>query len=721
VVFSRGRMAFLCALGVMTAIGCSRAPKSVDLVASAPARLAEASVNGQDERRVRTLLGRPQRIQNAVRASLPATPPSRLTFVADVPRGGRLVLAAGIPGRHHGKPAVEFVVNVRQRGRQRTVLSRLVDPANQTADRRWIPLEADLSAYEGRGVELLLETRGFDRTNEADRAFWGTPAITTEADERAPLVVVYLVDTLRADHLGLYGYGRATSRELERFARDAVVFDQAIASASWTKPSVASLFTSLLPSVHRCVQFYTPLDPSFVTLAERLQEHGYGTGAVVANRLVLEKDAHFDQGFTSFTAPAEPQRAAQAVDAALAFLEARQGLPTFLYVHTMDPHSPYAPPPPFNRRFGPPPAPGRTAAEPSDYKERLDRERIVGQYDGEIAYGDQEFGRFLGALKARGLYERAMIVFLSDHGEEFLDHGYWVHGHTLFDELVRVPLIVKYPGNQHAGRRVQRQVQLVDVLPSVLKSQDLPVPKPPAIVGRALEESFAPLGDERPAVFETKYREYVAYGARTRTAKYVRQLGPKDQELFFDLERDPRERANRLAEAGGREHALVRIAESALTAAAFSHRLRVEGQDEYDLRIRTSGWIETVEAGQLDSTERAALEEGRQGLTLILKPRWGRPREVGILTRPHGVPLWLEGSRGGRPLRPRDIRMAADGLPATALPFQFPDVEDVFGLFAPPRARGPGIAMWLVPANRGQPPTFDSTARERLRALGYFR
>ena len=678
-------------------------------------------MNGRDARWVGEEAGRLRRIRDVVHASLPATPPSRLTFVADVPRAARLILAAGIPGRHHLEPAVEFLVNVRQGGRETTVLSRLVDPANRAEDRRWVPLEADLSSYAGRGVEIVLETRGYETTGDVDRAYWGSPTITTDQDRGAPLVIVYLVDTLRADHLGLYGYGRDTDPALRGFARGAVVFDAAIAPSSWTKPSVASLFTSLPPSEHRCVQFYTPLDPGFVTLAERLREGGYATGAVVANKLVHAKDARFDEGFTFFTSPPEPQRAAEAVDEALRFLDGRRGLPTFLYVHTLDPHSPYSPPPPFDRRFGAAPTPDRPASEPYHYREPDDLARIVAQYDGEIAYGDQEFGRFLGGLKARGLYDRALIVFLSDHGEEFLDHGHWVHGHTLFDELVRVPLVVKYPGGLQAGRRVARQVQLVDVLPTILKVQGLPVPKAPAIAGRPLEESFDGTSAERPAVFETKYREYVAYGVRTRAHKYVRHVHPEPRELYFDLALDPGERQARWPEPGAEVLALKRIAEAAVTPAAFRHQLRVEGDDDYELRIGTGGWIESVAASDLGPGESAREEEGGQRVTLSLKPRPGRPREVTVLVRPHGVPLWLAGTRAGRPLRPGDIRMGGEAVPAKSIPFTVPDVEEVHRLFSPPPAGRAGVALWLTPTRPGEVPELDPEARERLKTLGYLR
>ena len=658
-----------------------------------------------------------------MRASLPAAPPSRFRFVTDVPADGRLVLAAGIPGRHQGESAVEFVVNVRHHGRETTVLSHLVDPANREADRRWVPLEADLSEHAGTDVEIVLETRGFDGTGPKDRAFWGNPTITTAADGGAPLVVVYLVDTLRADHLPLYGYSRDTTPELSRFARDAVVFDQAIASSSWTKPSVASLFTSLLPRDHGCVEFYTALDPALVTLAERLHARGYATGAVVANPLVRAKNMHFDQGFDQFGVPPSPGRAAQAVDAALSFVDARRGQPMFLYVHTMDTHTPYQPPPPFDRLFPPFPEPGRSADEPSDYVVPLDLDRIVGQYDGAIAYGDREFGRLVRGLRKRGLYDRATIVFLADHGEEFLDHGGFDHGRTVFDELVRVPLVVKYPGRREAGRRVARQVQLLDVLPTILKSQGMTVPG--GIAGHPLEESFTATGPERPAVFETKGpagAARVAYGARTSEAKYVRELSLSDVELSFDLRRDPRERRGHDPEAISRAQALKHVAEASVSPPAYHLAVRIDGATDYDVHLRTTGWIEIVQSAGLLSTDRAQLLDGGHVLALRLGPKADHPRQVEIAVRPHGVPVLVDGTRGGRRLPPSEVRVAAEGSPAQDLPFLVPAVEELLGPFAPPPPAASGVSVWLVPAHpgRGDAP-LDQEARESLRALGYLR
>jgi arylsulfatase A-like enzyme len=705
---------------VILGAGCSEPPRAVDLLRPGRARLEEASAGGLDPRKVRSEVGAHQRIHEVARAALPAAPPSRYRFLTDVPADGRLFLAAGIPGRYRAGTAVEFAVSVRRRGRETTLLSRLVDPANRPADRGWVPLEADLSKYAGRGVEIVLETRGFERSRAPDRAFWGAPAITTGRETGAPVVVLYLVDTLRADHLSLYGYPRHTTPELERFARDGVVFDQAIAASNWTKPSVASIFTSLLPRDHRCVEGYNPLDPELVTLAEALHDRGFATGGVVVNPLVRGKNMHFDQGFDLFGAPASPNRAEQAVDAALSFVDARRGLPTFVYVHTMDAHTPYEPPSPFDRMFPPLPEPGGKASEPADYREPLDLDRLVGQYDGAIAYGDREFGRLLDGLRERGLYDRATIVFLADHGEEFLDHGAFGHGHTMFDELVRVPLVVKYAGRREAGRRVARQVPLLDVMPTVLKSQG--VPPPPGIAGRPLEASFGETGPERPAVFESKAETKAArvlYGARTSAAKYVRQLSVADTELYFDLRADPGEKRGHDPEAIARARALKPVAEASVTPPAYRFALRFDGAADYDVRLRTTGWIEVVDRAGLRPADRADVTDGGHLLDLRIAAGAGPPREVAFLARPHGAPVFMDGRRDGRPLAPSEIRSGGEGSPAPRIPFLLPGVDDLRQPFAPPRGAAPGVALWLVPARAGHADVLDQETRESLKALGY--
>jgi hypothetical protein len=279
---------------------------------------------------------------------------------------------------------------------------------------------------------------------------------------------------------------------------------------------------------------------------------------------------------------------------------------------------------------------------------------------------------------------------------------------------------VKYPQRREAGRRVGRQVQLLDVLPTILKSQGLPVPG--GIAGIALDESFAATGPERPAVFELKYREHVAYGARTSHAKYVRAFNPAN-ELFFDLRRDPAEKRTLEAEGDPRAQALKRVAEAGLSS-EFHHRVRVDGAAAYDLRLRTTGRIEVVDRAGLLASEGAEVAPDGHVLVLRFRPQAERPRrvEVEVAALPHGAPVWIDGTRGGRPLRPSEIRVAGEGSPARTVPFLVPEVEQLARPFGPPATAAPGVSVWLVPARpgRGHAP-LDAETRENLKALGYLR
>jgi arylsulfatase A-like enzyme len=725
------------AVGALLALlpACVGAPPPVDLLQAQP-QLVEATVAGYDKAAVIGQVGRPYRLNDILRRTLPAGPPSRLRFTVDVPRGAKLSLSCAIAEKDQGRPGVEFVVKASRKGREETIWTTLVDPIARPEHRGWVPAEIDLSRYAGKGVDVVLETRGYEQGGDMKRALWGTPALTV-ADVRAPLVVIYLVDTLRADHTGPYGYARDTTPELLAFARDAVVYEKAIAHASWTKPSVASIFTSLLPGQHRAVQLRDALDPAHPTIAEMLQAKRYATGAAIANSVIYLKDAGFDRGFDYFAGlhgeedrPSKLVEASVVVDAALAWVDARRGLPTFLYVHTMDPHVPYQPPPPFDRKFPPHPTSDHPGVDPrTDYKEAQDLEYLIAQYDGDIAYGDQEFGRFCRGLKARGLYDRALIVFLGDHGEEFLDHGKWLHGRSVFDELVRIPLIVKFPGQNNAGRRVAAQVQAVDVLPTVLASEGLPVPGPPTITGRPLQLALQGAVQELPAVSEISHRGFVAHGIRTNADKYVQRFSPEQDELYFDLVKDPRELDSILAERPERVRVLRAGVEAAMTPNPFRYVLKAVGTGEFALTLRTGGWIEGIEATGLGQGERYELAQNGRELDVRMRPRPGQPREIVFTLRPRGAPVWLDGARDGRPLRTSDVAIAQSGGPPSAIPFKLPELESEGegeerpkgNLFAPPTSvpAAGGLQLWLAQSAAHRSFEMDKETCEKMKALGY--
>jgi arylsulfatase A-like enzyme len=706
----------------------------IDLL-TAQGALVEAEAAGRDKTWVLSQVGRHIRLNDVAVRVLPASPPSRLRFKADIPKDAHLALSCGIPAEYHDRPGVEFVVKVKSGDREEIAWSLVVNPLEKAEHRRWVDADVDLAKFAGRGREIVLETNGYEKDLDPTRAYWGAPALTVGAE--APIAIIYLVDTLRADHTQVYGYPRDTTPELVKFAADAVVFDQAIAQASWTKPAVASVLTSLLPGHHRAVQLRDPLDADLVTLPEMLQAKGYATGAAIANSVIYGAGTQFEQGFDHFAGlhgaedrPSKLVEAAGVVDEALRFLDRRKGFPTFLYVHTMDPHVPYAPPAPFDTKYEPLSTPDHPGVDPrSDYKEPKDRDRMIARYDGDIAYGDQEFGRFVRELKARGLYDGATIVFLGDHGEEFLDHGKWLHGKSVFDELVHVPLIVKFPKQKDAGQRVKQQVRTMDVLPTILQTLGLPVPGPPAIGGVPLQPAIAGGANELPALSEISHRGFVAHGMRTGKDKYVQRFSPEEDELYFDLAKDPKEQSSALEQNRERVRLLKAGVEAAMVPNPFRHHLKVAGGGEWSISLKSGGWIENVETVGLGQGERQIVEGNGRKLVLTLKPKPGQPREASFLVRPMGAPVVVEALRDGKPVASKDVYVAKEGVHPPEGPLKLPEIEPVgdddrerlsTDIFAPPADEKPGLHLWVtMVAGRKVMGPIDKAQCEALKALGY--
>jgi arylsulfatase A-like enzyme len=338
------------------------------------------------------------------------------------------------------------------------------------------------------------------------------PCAACTRSQPPPNVIVILIDALRADHLGCYGYQRPTSPNIDALAAESSVFDDAIAQSSWTGPSVASLFTSTYPSVHGMVTFTAVLPSSVDTLAEALRRGGYETAAFSANFVHVTAHKGFDQGFDRFVElkrkPHQGEEAeflgltaadaGEVTDRAVDWLAARPRLPFFLYLHYMDPHSSYHPPPPYRGRFAHPyTGPINGSTEQVNEIERgelaIDQagiSHLVDLYDGEIAFADSQIGRLIQELRARALLDSSIVVLLADHGEEFHEHGGFFHGYTLYDEMIRVPLMIRLPHARDGGKRVESVVQLIDVGPTILDLVNRPDRR--ATQGRSFASLLAP-------------------------------------------------------------------------------------------------------------------------------------------------------------------------------------------------------------------------------------
>ncbi len=275
---------------------------------------------------------------------------------------------------------------------------------------------------------------------------------------RARNLVLIVVDTLRADHLGAYGYARPTSPRIDAFARESALFERAYSHSPWTMPSVASAFTALEPKDHGIADWKQPLDERHLTLAEVLRARGYRTEGYVSHG-VLSRLYQFDQGFDVYDAsviegrlPRDVSTAREVTDLALGALARPLPEPFLLWVHYFDPHDAYLKHP--GHDFG---------------------ERPIDRYDSEIAYTDVQIGRLLDALAARGLAERTAVALLSDHGEGFGAHRHLQHTVTLFEELIRIAFVLRVPGVP--PQRVRDVVRASDLAPTLLQLVGLTPPE----------------------------------------------------------------------------------------------------------------------------------------------------------------------------------------------------------------------------------------------------
>jgi len=321
---------------------------------------------------------------------------------------------------------------------------------------------------------------------------------------QGPNVIIFLVDALRKDHMGLYGYSRDTTPNIDRFAATASVVLNATSPSSWTCPSIASLFSLLYPSVHGLNSYSeskaSALDRKIVTLAEILKEKGYATGAFVANHWVCSR-LQYDQGFDTF----DPinldykSRASEVNKKALDWISHNKERPFFAYVHYMDVHGPYSAPEPYGSFFQSTGTRPMTKMEARRLaylsvgreKDNNDLNYYIDQYDGEIRYVDNQIGQFLKKLRQDELMDDSIIIVTSDHGEAFFEHGKCDHGWSLYGEEINIPFIVKAPSGIRLPETGTERVEQINLIATILDR--LGCVPPYALDGNSLE-SISPPG-----------------------------------------------------------------------------------------------------------------------------------------------------------------------------------------------------------------------------------
>jgi arylsulfatase A-like enzyme len=475
------------------------------------------------------------------------------TYVFEVPPGARFVYE---PER--GIPAVSIEVpsqpaRVLTAGGQESPVSIDLGPEGGTFARLTV-------RAPGTGDDVILRRPRV----EAPRSPQKAPTAIARPAPRHPNVLLYVADTLRADRLGCYGYTRPTSPNLDRFAREGVLYEHAIGQASWTRPATASILTGRQPYEHGATSLMDAIRPDVPTMAELLSTRGYRSAAFVTNLNVAARFG-FGRGFEDFHHLEEREDrhtvyapASELNQWAFAWLDRNRTGPFFLYLHATDTHAPYRPPPEYAARFaraGPAPTiqPGiglRGLFEDPQLATPENIALLASLYDGEVAFLDAAFGDLLTKLDALRLTRSTLVVFVADHGEEFREHGGLDHGRTLYQEMVHVPLIVRLPGAYDGGRRVRSLVRHIDILPTVLALLGI---DPPALPGAPLPPAETVATGTAEAVIETELTGRRLTGLVTRGWKAVWSDDRPDEGMeLYALATDPAETRN-LA----REHPVV--------------------------------------------------------------------------------------------------------------------------------------------------------------------
>lgn len=484
------------------------------------------------------------RLGDEERQAIALSRKSTLRYHVLVPANGSLGFGVGV----EGEGDAPFSIAVTADGQPTTqVFTGMASGA-------WTDHKVDLSGFAGETVRVDLSAEG----QGTGRLAWNSPRILVPAVPKRQLepaknVVVVVIDTLRADKLRPFNpQTRVKTPAIDQFASDGAVFELAQAPENWTKPSVASILTGLHPQTHQQKTGDAALPSSAELLSEHLQGEGFATGGFIANGYVSDRFG-FDQGWDDYTNYIREEKSTEAKDVfddAGNWIEAHKDGRFFAYIQTIDPHVPYDPPGKYLQMYDPSEYAGQIRPRmtgdllekakrnpPQVVFDASDKRRLEALHDGEITKHDHFFGAFLERLSALGLANDTLIVVTSDHGEEFDDHGSWGHGHSVYQELLHVPLMFRLPNRVPAGTKVGEAVSTLDISATVTDLLDVPAMahnEGHALVGLMLGEApsqpavaFSDFQDDRRVITTGRWK-LILRGNLTST--------------MFDLVADPMEK-----------------------------------------------------------------------------------------------------------------------------------------------------------------------------------
>jgi arylsulfatase A-like enzyme len=511
---------------------------------------------------------------------------------------------------------VTYLVSLEGKDKRQNIFQKYLPPLKNGESFAFQLFAVDLPVTKDE-MTIVFETKGARSLH----SFWVNPLTYRQGIEK-PNVILISIDTLRADHLGCYGYERKTSPHIDELASDGVAFLNTYASSPWTLPSHISLLTSLHGVNHQVRYENDSMDPSILTLADVLRSYHYYCAALTGGGFVSAKYG-FSKGFNSYSDEGGVLRqdsAEHLYHAALRWLEREKDKGFFLFLHTFQPHSPYACPSPYKSMFLEENSRWRhldlmsyLGGMPGIFKELPLEERlnIIGLYDGEIRYTDERFvGPLIAALKDLDLYDRTMIIFTSDHGEEFFEHHGWGHGHSLYDESLKVPLIIKFPGSRFKGDRIPDIVSLVDVFPTVL--EELGITRSgftidgrsllPLVTGKEKGDRMF-MADVAEHVLASRLPQRVAMNRDKDKLILNKQYAPVDLQFFafpppvkkavelYDLARDPEERHNLADEKSHIASQIIQRIGGITKSASEKKTKKLEMDEDLIKQLKALGYI----------------------------------------------------------------------------------------------------------------------------------
>ena len=638
-------------------------------------------------------------------------------------------------------------------GEKVTLFCETLDPVGNEGHRHWVAAQADLSAYAGHSAQIHLEVDPVG-TTAGDYAYWGNPIVFRReeppegTEEGAPTPVILVsIDTLRADHVSCYGYERQTTPHLDAWTADAVLFENTATNYVWTLASHATMLTGRYPKNHGA-DLDANIAEDATILAEALRDAGYLCAAITGHRLLLLPERGFGRGFDHYSTPARSEgRDRDVFDVhglAVDWLAAHPSPRVFAFIHNYDLHvksnkskdqRPYLPASPgpdygalyFADALGPPPTFGYELdskilhakdilSAASDGQISLSPEQheyIVALYDDCLRAVDQAIGELFDDLRQRRLYEPALIIVTSDHGESMAEHGGYLH-HDVYESCAHVPLLIKFPYSRFGGRRVFELTELCDIYPTVLDVLGLPID--PAVDGQSLLALLEERADAKPFTFTRKGE---LESVRSTDWKLFRDAG-SDEYSLYNLASDPGEEHNLYQDAppslAGMHEVLDRFYETALPG----WRLAVTGGPEpcnMEIGLTLAQAARRLYRVELQEQDALGFEEGDRSMRGHLNVAPGEHKEFFLRTSSEGaLQVSLTGTVPFTVSALGELHEPSRDFHATLDPMQSsgqvtaesdPSLTTVIITWTPP-----GVVQ--EPAER-----LSEAARDELEALGY--